>query len=735
MLQILNSDGKILNHKYLDFLKLETSGYLWLYERMLLSRAFAKRAAEEATIPSQGRKRLMALYISSAGQEAVLASTLTLNPKDLICFYARSHEEALARNVEVKALFDVFFGNPCPDSLKNFLQKEVGLPHSLVGAHLLHAVGYAWAAKILGEKEIAAAYFGEGATATGDFHSALNFSSIHKIPVLFACINNGWAISTPPQLETATGSFAQRAVGYGISASIVDGRDVLAVWLATKRAVEQVRSLQEPFLIEFCVDRMAPHTTAAKEVRERSPEEWARMRRDDPLKRFRLFLLSEQARSLSIEWSEEKDACLQKEVTRLVDEAAQKSYRELEQAIQEGRGKAIVAKGVKLASLPREPQNVASPCHQPLNPEVVESVNGRQAIALAIYDSMTSFPASVLIGQDVGDIGGVQRLTSLPKSFVQQYLPAYSDKIIKNNLPLAEIFGKERCVDTPLDESGIIGSAIGLAMRGLAVIAEIQFSGFVTVAYHQIISEAARIQSRYVGLDDPRLNPRLVIRLPDGAGFFIEHHRECFAPHFLNTPGLVVVYPSTIQDLYDLLRSSLELTFKPVIYCEHKILYSVLEGQLIRRHPERSVEKFQSRIVREGRDVTVATFGQMVWKTLEAAEILKEEGIETEIIDMRVLSPLDPTILCKSVKKTGRIVTVEEGPLYGGINNKLLYGGTGAYFLASIVTSGSFFSLRSKPTQVGAPWSNFPPPPFWEDYIPQVKDIVSGLKNCVDYTN
>lgn len=734
MLQILDSDGKILDSKYLDFLKPETLDYLWLYRCMRLNRAFAERAAEEATIPSKGRKRLMALYISSAGQEAVLASALTLNPRDLICFYARSQEEALARKVEVKALFDVFFGNPCLDSLKNFLQRDVGLPHSLVGAHLPHAVGYAWAAKILGKKEIAAAYFGEGATATCDCHAALNFSSIHRIPVLFACVNNGWAISTPPQLEIATGSFAQRAVGYGISSSIVDGRDALAVWLATKRAVEQIRSLQEPFLIEFCVDRMAPHTTAAKEVRERSPEEWARMRRDDPLKRFRLFLLSEQARSLKIEWTEEKDACLQEEVARLVDEAAQKSYLELEQAIQEGRGKAIVAKGVKLASLPREPQNVARPRHEPLNPEVVKNVNGRQAIALAIYDSMTSLPASILIGQDVGDIGGVQRVTSLPKSFVQQHLPAYYDKIIKKNLPLAEIFGKERCVDTPLDESGIIGSAIGLTMGGLAVIAEIQFSGFVTVAYHQIVSEAARIQSRYVGLDDPRLNPRLVIRLPDGAGFFIEHHRECFENLF-RVPGLVVIYPSTIQDLYDMFRASLELTFKPVIFLEHKLLYSCLEGQLIRRHPVQSAEKFQSRVARKGCDITVAAFGQMVWKTMEAAEILKEkEGIEAEVIDMRVLSPLDPTILCESVKKTGRIVTVEEGPLYGGVNGKPLYGGAGAYFLASIVTSESFFSLRSSPIQVGPPWSNFPPPAFWEDYIPQVEDIVWGIKNCVDYT-
>lgn len=735
MLQILDPEGGILDPKYLDLLELQAPDYLWLYRYMLLNRTFAKRATEEATIPGHGRKRLMALYISSAGQEAILASTLALNSKDLIRFYARSHEEALARNVEVKALFDVFFGNPCLDSLKNFLRKEVGLPHSLVGAHLPHAVGNAWAAKVLGRKEIAAAYFGEGATATCDFNSALNFSSVHKIPVLFACLNNGWAISTPPHLETATASFAQKALGYGISASVVDGRDALAVWLATKRAVDQIRSLQEPFLIEFCVDRMAPHTTSAKEVRERSPEEWARMRKDDPLRRFKIFLLSEQAKKLGIEWDEEKDIALEEEIINLVGEAAKKSYQELEQAIQKGQGKAVVAKGVRLASLPREPQNVVMPQHEPLVPEIVENVNGRQAIALAIYDSMTSLPASMLIGQDVADIGGVQRVTALPRDFVQRYLPEHAGKIIQKNLPLAEIFGKTRCIDTPLDESGIVGHAIGLAQGGMAVIAEIQFSGFVTVAYHQIVSEAARIQSRYVGIDDPKLNMRLVIRLPDGAGFFIEHHREC-VENLFRVPGLVVVYPSTIQDLYDMSRASLEFTFKPVIFLEHKLLYSGLEGRLIRRHPQHSVEKFQSRIAREGQDITVATFGQMVWKTLEAAEILKEkEGIAIEVIDMRVLSPYDPTVLWESVRKTGRIITIEEGPLYGGIGGKPLSGGCGAHFLASITTAReSFLSLRSKPIQIGAPWGNFPPPPFWEDYIPQVEDIVWDIKNCIDDT-
>src|SRR3989338_10910113 len=158
MLQIMDSEGRILDQKYLDFLKLDPLWYLRIYRKMLTGRLFAKRATEEATIPNHGRTRLMALYISLAGQEAVLASALTLDPEDLICFYARSHEEAIARDIKEKALFDIFFGNPCPDSIKDFLQKETWLPHSFVGGHLLHAVGYIWAAKIRGQKKIAVAY-------------------------------------------------------------------------------------------------------------------------------------------------------------------------------------------------------------------------------------------------------------------------------------------------------------------------------------------------------------------------------------------------------------------------------------------------------------------------------------------------------------------------------------------------------------------------------------------------
>src|SRR3989344_1259352 len=704
--QIHSPDGTIIDWGVFLGLGLTPRDIRKIYVRMKLSRAFQKAAEEgtkTVTAEENGkivvkRKRWIPLYISNEGQETAEHASRFAARKyfpEVLCIdsaYARSQGGALEAGVLPKDLFDVFGFNSNPQAVKNFIKHLSTLPHALVGCNAPQAAGLALAQLLAegmqfnkeGKRAVVFCYVGDGATATCDFHSALNFGAVYKIPLNIIVENNQFAISTPNRLEAGTKTFAERALGYGLPFIRVDGNDAFVMLAATRWALEQALNADpatpKTVVIEAVTYRLAPHTTRVGAVKPRPPEEVEEAKRKDPLRRYETFMSSDQAQSLGINWSAEKERKLVNRLTRYIQLRAERTYKELQQAIEEKRGPLLIKKGVELAKKPRI-NKLYMPESSIVGPEIIRNVNGRKALGFAMEDlanANTHTARVVALGQDVGEIGGVHRVYTIPGDFVRLVLPEYAEKIITRNLPLIERFGKRRFIDTPLDEYGIVGVAVGLAMASsflgihLRVVVEIQFSGFVTLAYHQIVSELARLMHRYAGLIDLPV----VIRLPYGGGWHIEHHRECEIPFFLNVPGLVIVCPAAhtnskgeyeVQDLYDMFRSAVELSNKPVLLFEHKTFYeNEPSGTLVRRHPTQPVETFTPNIVRVGEDVTVATCGKLVQSAIEAAEMVAKEGISTEIVNMRLISPPDYKTLRRSAAKTGRLVAVQEEPIHGG---------------------------------------------------------------------
>ncbi len=712
MHRILSPQGTVTDSQALDALHLDAETILRLYECMVHTRRFAEKATVE------GYLKRMPIYISPKGQEAAeVASAYALGPDDWTFWYARSQGAAFARGVSYEAMFQLFYGIPDPDVIAHFLTRKVILPYILVGAHLPHAVGFSLGTKMEGLPSVAAAYLGDGATSRGYFHTALNWAGIFRTPVIFLCENNQVAISTPICRQTATGTFAEKAHAYGMAGEQIDGNDPFAVYGATQRALHRARTHSEPTLLELVTYRMDTHTTAIGVEAPRTEAEEAYLATHDPLVRMKRFLLSETAQDIyDLSWSEEADASLQAKAVQEMRDAASIYDR-----LRTHDGHAMIAKSVAFHRTPRlnsryEPAAIKA---RRLSPEVIPEVTCCDALNIALYDICQYDERVVLLGEDVGRIGGVFRTVAMPEKWLPVFgLDGYKEKVLQNYLPLIEVLGG-RCIDTPLDEEGIAGVSVGLALAGKRPILEVQFSGFVYAMMDQIMCQMGRMPHRHGG----QVTMPLVVRLPYGGGFLIEHHREEEASAFLNNPGLTIVCPSTAQDFYSMLWAAVA-SEKPVLFFEPKILYRDLrlKGELQRTVPTSPLEAYGIRVAGPGTDVTVATFGSMVHTALDAARLAEAKDISVEVLDIRVLAPLDTESLMTSVAKTGRLVTVHESPVFGGLGSDLV---------AAVTASDTLASLLAPPIRVGAPATHHPSPPFWKDFTPQADDILAAIEQSL----
>ena len=273
------------------------------------------------------------------------------------------------------------------------------------------------------------------------------------------------------------------------------------------------------------------------------------------------------------------------------------------------------------------------------------SINMEKAINLALFEAMDRDPSVVVMGEDVGPDEGVFRITE----------------------GLHKKFGDKRVIDTPLAESGIVGSAIGMAIYGLKPVCEIQFSGFDYYAFHQLECHASRFRNRTRG----RVNVPLVMRAPYGGGIrALEHHSESREAIYAHTPGLKVVIPSGPRNARALLHSSIQDP-DPVIYYEPKALYRLFKEDV----PEKmeTLPIGQAQVVQKGSELTIVSYGASLRACLEAAEMLQEEdGVKPEIIDLLTVSPLDATLVVESVKNTGRVMVVHEGPRTCGLGAEVV---------------------------------------------------------------
>ena len=326
---------------------------------------------------------------------------------------------------------------------------------------------------------------------------------------------------------------------------------------------------------------------------------------------------------------------------------------------------------------------------------MANTLNIVQAVNQALMNELENDKSVVVYGEDVGVEGGVFRAT----------------------VDLQKKFGKERVFDSPLAESAIVGSAVGMAINGLKPIVELQFMGFSYPAFNQIITHVARMRNRSRG----RFTLPMVIRAPYGGGIrALEHHSESTEALYAQIPGLKVVIPSTPYDAKGLLIAAIRDP-DPVLFLEPKRIYRAFKQEI----PEDAyvIPIGKAKIVQEGSDITVIAWGAMVRDVQKASEMVKEKGINAEIIDLRTIAPMDRETFIESVKKTGRILVVHEAPKTLGVGAEII----------SIVNEKAFLYLEAPPTRLTGFDTTFPLPRGEHHYIPTPERIAKAIEDVVRY--
>ncbi|MCS6847753.1 MAG: pyruvate dehydrogenase complex E1 component subunit beta [Anaerolineae bacterium] len=680
---------------------------LSMLRQMHLIRAF-EEAAEQQYFAGKVHGT-MHLYI---GEEAVAVGCIAaLEPRDQITSTHRGHGHAIAKGQAVREMMAELLAKRtgvCRGLGGSMHMADVELgnlgANGIVAGGMGSAVGAALSAHLLKTGRVVMCFFGDGAANNGNFHETLNLASIWKLPVVFVCENNQYAMSMPAR-EAIPVRVADRAAAYAMPGVRVDGMDVLAVYAEAKRAVDRARAGQGPSLIEVLTYRYRGHSRSDKQV-YRTKQEVKEWQERDPIARFEAWLIEN-----GLIGREQADA-IRQEVLRAIEEAVafadaspepdpatllDEVYYE-EPANRTDRA----LRGITLQ--PPAPFN-----GRPLPtwfthtfaqhagsepPPGTRELTGSEALREAMAQAMEAAPNVILIGEDIGKYGGAFGVT----------------------LGLYDRFGPERVRDTPISENAIAGVSFGASMTGLVPIAEFQFQDFVTLAMEQIVLQAAKVRYMFGG----RTICQMVIRLPAGSGTgAAAQHSESLESWFVNVPGLKVVAPSTPYDMKGLLLAAIA-DQNPIIFVEHKLLYKA-KGPV----PELPyiVPIGKAVVRREGRHLTIVGASIAVPRALGAAENLAGEGIECEVIDLRTLKPYDLHTIVQSVKKTGRLLIAHEAPLIGG------YGGEIA---AAVAQSEAFAYLEAPIVRLGGADAPMPYNRTMERAAtPQVEDIVEAARRLV----
>jgi len=571
----------------------------------------------------QGR---ISKWFSGIGQEAIaVGATLALDSDEYIMPLHRNLGVFTARKMPFDKLFMQWQGRKEGFSKGRERSFHFGANEyhicgmiSHLGPQLAIADGVALAHKLKKEKKISLAFSGDGGTSEGDFHEALNVAAVWRLPVIFLIENNGYGLSTPVNEQFVCKQLADRAQGYGMVGITIDGNNILEVHRAINEARQYCIREQKPILIESMTFRMRGHEEASgvKYVPKELFEEWAKK---DPVANFEQYLINQKV---------------------LDQSAIDKIRAEIQKEIEDGLATGFAAPPVK-PDTAEEIADVYAPA-----PSVIHSTSRSKterkfinAISDALRESMERYPNLVLMGQDIAEYGGAFKVT---EGFVQQ-------------------FGKERVRNTPLCESAIVGSALGLSIKGYKAMMEMQFADFVTVGFNQIINNLAKVHYRW------GQNADVVVRMPTGGGVGAgPFHSQSNEAWFTHTPGLKVLYPSTPEDAKGLLNAAIADP-NPVMFFEHKALYRAISGEVPDDYY--TIEIGKARHVQAGEDISVITYGSGVHWALEYAA--QHPGVSLDILDLRTLLPLDYAAIKEAVQRTGKVLLLHEDTLIGGIGGEL----------------------------------------------------------------
>lgn len=655
---------------------------LEIYYKMALSRSLDKKML---ILLKQGKSFF---HMGASGHEAAqLAASLIIKPgKDWSYPYYRDGAYCLGLGMTSREQL-LSFLSKADDPNSGGRQMPMHYGHkdlrivsqsSPTGSQFLQALGSSLAAQYDKLRDIVYVSSGEGTTSQGDFHEALNWASNAKAPIIFHIQDNEYAISTHKSEQSADSVFT-RAAGYkNLSRFDVDGTNFFETYLAFKQAEERARKGQGPSIIISNVVRLLPHSSSDDQRKYRTEDDLNQDQKRDPL----LILKNQSSEKKIISQKEfnKIDLLVKEQVDSDVLWAEAQSYPDEETALNH-----------IYSTDPVITESVANPIRD--NVVIVDAINH------ALKEEMLQNNKMLIFGQDIAD----------PKGGVFTATKGLSDE-----------FGAKRVFNSPLAESSIIGTAIGLAVSGYKPIVEIQFGDYIWTAMNQIRNEVVTMRYR----SNNAWKCPLVIRTPVGG--YIHGglcHSQSIDGYFIHMPGIYLAYPSNASDAKGLLKMACRMN-DPVLFMEHKGLYR--QGYAATEEPDEDfVLPFgKGRIVSKGDTLSVITWGAMVQKTIEAVKSLNIEKDLVEIIDLRTLNPLDINIIKTSIEKTGKALIVYEDNLTNGPGAEI----------SAIIGEKCFESLDGPIKRIASKDSPVPFNWFLENKVlPQAEDIALGIKELLEY--
>ena len=693
---------------------LDAQALIGIYRTM-----YTARRIDDKEIQLKGQNKIF-FQISGAGHEAITVAAGLAMKSGYDWFFPYYRDRGLMLQLGVTPL-EMFFqavgAEPDPSSHgrqmpSHWGHKAYNVPSqsSCTGTQALHAVGAAEAGvraeklKTLQEHvtgfkgdEVVYMSVGDGTTSEGEWWEALNTACNLKLPVIFMVEDNGYAISVPVEVNTAGGDISKLVSGFPNLLNLkCDGCDPLDSYKTMVEAVEHCRSRKGPALVHAKVIRPYSHSLSDDEKLYRPVEELQADAAKDPIKTFAEFLMNE-----GIMTSEQLEA-LRKEVDAEVSEAADAAVATPQPAPETAH------------------DHVFSPDVDPTSAEFDTEdgaeLSGNEGtmvdlINRCMHEEMARDERIVVFGEDVADASR------------EEYLDRVKGKggVFKVTANLQREFGSARVFNSPLAEANIVGRAVGMALRGLKPVVEIQFFDYIFPAMQQIRNEVAVTRWRSGG----ESTCPMVMRVPVG-GYLkggAVYHSQSGTTLFAHTPGLRIVYPSNALDANGLLRTAIRCD-DPVLFLEHKHLYRQVYNKSKYPGKDFMIPFGKARTVREGTDITVIAYGALVERSFQAAKRAEQQGISVEVIDLRSLVPYDWEAIAASVKKTNRVIFAHEDALSFGY---------GAEIVARI--SDELFEYLDAPVRRVASTDTFVAyAPEVEDYIlPQIEDVERAIVELARY--
>ncbi|MBO3117794.1 dehydrogenase E1 component subunit alpha/beta [Winogradskyella sp. DF17] len=599
-----------------DKRNLSDKSLLQLYYNMLKPRLIEEKML---ILLRQGK---ISKWFSGIGQEAIsVGVTMALKPNEYILPMHRNLGVFTTRDIPLHRLFCQWQGKASGftkgrDRSFHFGTQDYNIVGMIshLGPQLGVADGIALANLLKKNGKVTAVFTGEGATSEGDFHEALNVAAVWQLPVIFCIENNGYGLSTPTNEQYRCKHLADKGKGYGIESFILDGNNIIETYTKVKKLAESIRKRPRPILIEFKTFRRRGHEEASgtKYVPKELMAFWEAK---DPIENFRSYLYSKQI------------------LTAEIDDSY---HNTLKAEIEDGLSSAYAESPIVSSESEELSDVYKSYDYQDYTPNKdKKELRLIDAISEGLKQSLEKHENLVIMGQDIAEYGGVFKIT---EGFV-------------------DVFGKDRIRNTPICESAIVEAGMGLSIAGMKAVVEMQFSDFVTSGFNPIVNYLAKVHYRW------GQNADVVVRMPCGAGVAAgPFHSQTNEAWFTKTPGLKVVYPAFPFDAKGLLATAVNDP-NPVMFFEHKALYrSIRQNVPINYY---TLPFGKGALLKEGETISIITYGAGVHWALETLE--KHPDIDADLLDLRTLQPLDKESILNSVKKTGKVIILQEDSLFGGI--------------------------------------------------------------------